>query len=58
MEFDYSNIDGALTPEQALQALSLGEGALFAVSVEWLFALPVLAWLAGRPAPVARAAAA
>ncbi|WP_258007448.1 hypothetical protein [Alicycliphilus denitrificans] len=26
MEFDYSNIDGALTPEQALQALSLGEG--------------------------------
>ena len=43
---------------ERLGALSLGEGALFAVSVEWLFALPVLAWLAGRPAPVARAAAA
>lgn len=25
-EFDYSNINGALTPEQALQALGLGEG--------------------------------
>ena len=43
---------------ERLGALSLGEGALFAVSVEWLFAPPVLAWLAGRPAPVARAAAA